>query len=279
MDDLNYLNYLNLVGYVINVLVTFGASRAFGFPDNADLSDKYQTLISPPGFTFSIWGVIFLSQAIFTVFQMLPGFRSNKLVQDGVSYWYFVTCLVQSAWNFAFGYEVIWLSVIFMFGILAPLTIIVVRQSEIESAPDSVNKDFWLYKFPFSLHCGWISVAFAVNVNVWIDAIGASANTQEYCAYASLVYAILVAVFAFVYLSPPDFTIPSVLVWATLGIAIELTDPKDSIISRFEEEVIKRVRIIIIVVASVLALVTTSYGIYRVVVKRTRTNGNYTSIS
>lgn len=40
----NVNNYLNLVGYIINVFVTAFASLIFGFPDNAELSEKYQTV-------------------------------------------------------------------------------------------------------------------------------------------------------------------------------------------------------------------------------------------
>ena len=90
MASLNAYNYLNLVGYIINTFVTFLASPIFGFPDNGALSDKYQTIVTPNGLTFSIWGIIFIAEAVFTIAQMFPKFRGVKLVQEGVSYWYFV---------------------------------------------------------------------------------------------------------------------------------------------------------------------------------------------
>ena len=40
----NVNNYLNLVGYIINAFVTAFASPIVGFPDNAELSEKYQTV-------------------------------------------------------------------------------------------------------------------------------------------------------------------------------------------------------------------------------------------
>jgi len=272
MDSLNYINYLNLVGYIVNILITFGAAPVFNFPDNAELSDKYQTLVTPAGFTFAIWAVIFGSQAMFVIFQMLSGNRSNELVQDGVSYWYFVACIFQSAWTFAFGYEVIWFSVFMMLGILVSLVTILVRQKSIISPEDDALKEFALYKFPFSVHCGWIAVAFAVNVNVWITASEAEVDTREYCAYATLIYAILVAAFAFIYFSPPNFTIPSVLVWATIGIASELKRPQDEIEREFEKDTIIQVRGSVIVVCALLAVVTVVYGIYTVIRKKKENN-------
>jgi hypothetical protein len=170
MESLNTNNYLNLVGYIINILVTFSASSIFGFPDNAALSEKYQTLVSTPtGWTFAIWGIIFLFQGIFAIVQMLPKYRSDTFIHEGVSHWYFTACIFQAAWTFAFGYEVIWLSCVFMGGILFSLLQIVKKQVKIQST----MTDFWLFKFPFSLHCGWIAAAFAVNVNIFVYAAGA----------------------------------------------------------------------------------------------------------
>merc|ERR1712176_902089 len=132
-----------------------------------------------------------MGQGIYTVFQMIPNFRSSDFVQqDGASYWYFVACLFQSAWTFAFGYEIIWLSAVMMAGILVSLVNIVKNQNSVESNPNDVNTDYWLYKFPFSIHCGWIAVAFAVNINVWLTAHGgASTAMKEYFAYGTLFYA------------------------------------------------------------------------------------------
>ena len=267
MTDLNTLNYLNLIGYIINFLVTFASASVFSFPDNAELSEKYQTIITPSGGTFAIWGIIFISQGIFAVIQMLSGYRSNPLVQEAVSYYYFAACMFQSLWTFAFGYEIISLSWLMMGGILASLIPIVLNQSKIELEPSTEIRDFWLLKFPFSVHCGWIAAAFAVNANIFALVSGAQAGAQEACAFATLGYAVVFACFALLYLSPPDFTIPSVLVWACLGIAMELRNPTDAIMATFSDAAIARVRISVIGVGVILAIVTAVYGVKRVLKK------------
>ncbi len=144
MVELNRFNYLNLVGFIINVLFTVFATPILNLPDNATLSAKYQAIITPSGFTFAIWGIIFLSQLIFTVHQMLPKYRATSIVQDGVHLMYFYACIAQSAWTVIFGYEIFWLSVIAMFCILVSLFFIVVEQAKI----DVSMKQFWLFKFP-----------------------------------------------------------------------------------------------------------------------------------
>ena len=57
-------------------------------PTNTQLSAKYQTLVTPAGWAFAIWGPIFIWEGIFAIVQMLPRFRSNPIIQDGIAYWW-----------------------------------------------------------------------------------------------------------------------------------------------------------------------------------------------
>lgn len=53
---------------IFNVLSTVGAFGA----TNGELSDKYSTLITPPGYAFSIWGLIYFFWAAFVLLQFVP---------------------------------------------------------------------------------------------------------------------------------------------------------------------------------------------------------------
>jgi hypothetical protein len=44
-----------------------------------DVSDKYPTLLTPAGFTFTIWGIIYTLLALF-VHQALPRNRDNPFL-------------------------------------------------------------------------------------------------------------------------------------------------------------------------------------------------------
>jgi TRAP-type C4-dicarboxylate transport system permease small subunit len=48
--------------------------------DNSELSDKYQTLVTPNSFAILIWAVILTFQGIFTISQLFPRFRGKKMV-------------------------------------------------------------------------------------------------------------------------------------------------------------------------------------------------------
>ena len=94
-SKLQTVNYANIAAYILNGAVTYGVGVSGLFPTNAELSEKYQTIITPAGYAFSIWGVIFISQAIFTVAQALPAYRSSDIVVKGVSYYYVMACIAQ----------------------------------------------------------------------------------------------------------------------------------------------------------------------------------------
>lgn len=94
-SKLQTLNYANIAAYILNTAVTYGVGLSGLFPTNAELSAKYQTLVTPAGYAFSIWGVIFISEAVFTVMQALSAYRSSDVVVKGVGYYFVMACIAQ----------------------------------------------------------------------------------------------------------------------------------------------------------------------------------------
>lgn len=240
LDDanarLNYVNWLNLVGFVVNTAVTFGASYVFGFPDAAELSEKYMTLITPTGFTFAIWGLIFAMEGIFTIVQLTPRGRSDSLVQKGTYLYFFAACIFQAAWVFLFGYEYILLSTIAMALILLSLLAVLFSQARTET--DLTIGEFWFFSFPFMLHCGWIFSAFALNVNVLLIDNDVGNSGQVAAAFASLGYFFLITLYSLFGMKKAQYTIPGVFVWTILGIILELRDPMDKIVDKFSDKIL-----------------------------------------
>jgi len=244
LDDtnarLNYVNYLNLVGYVVNTAVVFGAAPVFGFPDNAELSNKYQTVITPTGFTFAIWGLIFAFEGIFTVVQLTPRGRADSLVQKGVNLYFFFACLFQAAWVFLFGYEFIILSTVAMGLILLSLLAVLFSQARTET--DLTKGEFWFLSFPFMLHCGWIFSAFALNVNVLLVDFEVGATGQTVAAFVSLGYFVGITLYSLFGMKRAQYTIPSVFVWTILGIFLELREPIEKITDLFSDSMLGTIK-------------------------------------
>jgi len=141
------------------------------------------------------------------------------MVIEGVKSWYFWTCVAQFAWTPVFAKEKMVLSSIVMALILIPLVHILTFQYKTPS--DDTRAEFWLLRFPFDIHCGWIAAAFAVNINAAAVAGGSSASAQYGLAIASIIYLVIVAGFCLFFLRKANYTMPLVLAWATVSICCQ----------------------------------------------------------
>ncbi len=71
----------NLVAFAIVILLNFLSNA---LPINGqtmpEISAKYPSLFTPAGFTFAIWGAIYLGLLVFVIWQALPAQRSSDKV-------------------------------------------------------------------------------------------------------------------------------------------------------------------------------------------------------
>ena len=74
------LKWLNMVAFVAVVFVNglAGSTMLIGGKTTAQVSDANPTLITPAGYVFSIWGVIYVLLGIFVVFQALPSEKGRE---------------------------------------------------------------------------------------------------------------------------------------------------------------------------------------------------------
>lgn len=245
-------NYLNVVAFILNVTLVYGLGNGgwLGTPNNGELSRKYQTLVTPKSSAFAIWGVIFIFQAAFAVAQLLPRFRSRAMVLEGASYYYSVITALQIGWTIAFAYEVIPLSLVFMALLWCSLAALLYSQYRAKS--DGSRWEFWLLRFPFSVHAGWITAATALNVNVQVVSMEQPAAIQLAVGIVSLAVLHATSVWVTFYLRRPNWTMACVLSWAFGWIYAELGSPNELITSTFAEETIDGVRYAAIAVSFII---------------------------
>lgn len=218
--ELSWHNWCNLIAYSVNCGVTYTSLTGIFGETNGDLSQKYQTLVTPAGFAFSIWGPIFVGEGVFTVAQLLPRVRTSEVVQ-AVTPWWVAACLFQVLWTICFAQEVIPLSLACMLAIL--LSLLGLAWST-DGLPMTCAEYAYL-RAPFSLHLGWIIAATAVNANVQADAAMASPEALGGLAVTSLGVVCVLAAIVTVAARTPDPIVCLVAAWAFNGIRAELADP------------------------------------------------------
>jgi hypothetical protein len=196
-----------------NIVVNFISQRfPFNGQTNAQVSYKYPTLLTPAGYAFSIWGLIFLSLLLYAVWQLLPAQRRNPL-PDAVARPLVWANLMTCLWLVVFAYELLVPSMIVMLLILAGLGVVYSRARLFVRRQEAP----WYSSIPFGLYLGWISVATVVNVTL---ALGTKWQTDtEQSIELSIV---LVGITAGLALNVTrrfhEFAYPAAVAWGLLGI-------------------------------------------------------------
>lgn len=186
-------------------------------------SDAYANLFTPTGSTFAIWGVIYLLLGLYCAYQIgLFIKRKNedteKLLVDVAKY-FILTSLANIAWIFAWHYNIIPLSVVFMLILLIGLIIV---NDRIVKSKLSTSETFFL-KVPFAVYLGWITVATIANITVLL----VSLNWDGFGIAPEILTVIILAVGTLILVirGLKDRSIPYILVgvWAYSGILIKHT--------------------------------------------------------
>ena len=214
------LRWLNVIAYVSTVLVNSlaGSTSVIGGRNTAEVSDKYPTLITPAGYVFSIWGIIYILLGIFVVFQALPSER-GKEYQNRIGSLFILSSIFNTMWLFLWQYESLSLSVVVMFLLLASL-IVTYLNLGIGESQTSLRERLAVHT-PFSVYLGWITIASIANVTVTLvsanwNGLGIAPET-----WAVLIIVIALAITLLMVGTRKDVAYGLVIIWALVGIAVK----------------------------------------------------------
>ncbi|HEU0245170.1 MAG TPA: tryptophan-rich sensory protein [Candidatus Limnocylindrales bacterium] len=187
----------------------------------AEISDRFHVYVIPAGYVFSIWGVIYLLLAAFTVWQALPRNRSDEVLRS-LGWLPALSGLLNSAWVVLFQYELFALTVPVMLALLLTLIAIHLR---LWAHRDRVRGTaFWVVRVPFSVYLGWITVATIANIAQAGAALGIGSPGETSAIIASGVLLVGLAIASrFVYRFR-DAAYGLVIVWAYVGIVVKEQD-------------------------------------------------------
>lgn len=177
-----------------------------------EISNQINVLITPAGYAFSIWSLIYVLIGIWIIRQFV-GDRGDSAVYANTTVWFILSSLFNIGWILVWHYELFVISVVIMLLYLVSLIMLYQKLDESES-------DFF-DRAPFSINLGWISVATIVNiayvlkVNGW-DGFGLTDET--WTVIMLVIGAILAIVFR---LKERDFLYPLVFVWAYIAIGVK----------------------------------------------------------
>lgn len=151
-----YVNYL------------YNAHPPAGALSNGAMSARHPTLLTPAGYAFSIWGVIFSGLVAYAVWQLRPQVGQSPLPAR-LTPVLTLAVLATTSWTLAFSYELIGLSLVVMLTLLVLLAVAYARARRLVLAGAAPAWPTWF----LSLYLGWIVLATVLNLLFGLrDALG-----------------------------------------------------------------------------------------------------------
>ena len=181
-----------------------------------EISARYPSPFTPSGYTFAIWGVIYLLLLGFVVYQALPSRRDDARLAM-LRPWFQVNCLANASWLVAWHYDQLVLSFAIMLVLLA--TLIGIYRILIGRIDEATPLEHVVLYLPFSVYTGWITVATVANLSVLQTAWGFDDAGLSAVDWTLLKLALVGAVGATMVIVRRDIPFGLVIAWAALGIA------------------------------------------------------------
>ena len=219
-NNSNFLRYANIIFFGLTVVVNSlaGGTTLIGGQVTAAVSDANPTLITPAGYVFSIWGVIYMLLGVFVVYQAFPS-QQGKEYQSKIGWLFVLSSLINIGWLYLWQFEYLSLSVVLMFLLLATLISIYVRLRIGKSAVSL--RERLAVQLPFSVYLGWITIASIANVAATLVSIGWDGFGISPETWAILVVAVALIITILMLFTRKDFAYSLVIIWALVGIGVK----------------------------------------------------------
>ncbi|WIA36226.1 hypothetical protein OEZ86_007560 [Tetradesmus obliquus] len=226
------LRVSNVVSYFLFILINTLANKGYFGPTNADVSKQYRTPLTPAGWAFSIWGVIFALQGAGAIYAALPmGYRSpaKRAAVNTIGYGWQLTWLFECLWLVLFPRQTLPVFIVCAFLLFAGLASIATTCARVyrvngsmaavrgtapvaQETPSSKAVLYALYFLPTSINTAWLSVASCLGMTVLAASQDTGLATQN--VLAALLAALVSGIGVYILLQHGDLAYAATLIWA-----------------------------------------------------------------
>jgi benzodiazapine receptor len=210
---------LNVAAYVavITVNALANALPINGITSGA-VSDRFPTFVTPAGYVFAIWGLIYALLAVFVVYQALPAQRDDPALRDlGLAF--VASCVCNATWLFAWHHLQIALAWVL---IVALLLFLMVCYERLRTADDTRVRRLAV-RLPFSVYLGWVTVATVANTAILLVDAGVDGGAAAPW-WGALALLAATGIGLTMLVRRDDVAFALVGVWALIGIAVAQAD-------------------------------------------------------
>ncbi len=214
------LPLVNLILFIATLVVnTLANTIPINGKNTGEISDLYPNFFVPSGFTFSIWGVIYLLLGIFTFFQLRAWYqpdKENHEIHEQIHWLFAISCFANISWILSWHYLQVGIALVNMLALLAALLSIYLRL-DIGRRPVS-RQVRYLVHLPFSVYLGWISVATIANVTAFLVYRGYEGGAIGEINWAVTMISVGTVLALLMLFRRKDWAYALVILWAYFGI-------------------------------------------------------------
>ncbi len=175
------------------------------------VSDKYATNITPAGYAFAIWSLIYIGMIAFSIYQALPSktekFRGLRLI-------YILSCVANGLWLYVWSREAIVVCLGIILVLLACLAAISGKLKNTET-----NADYWLVKVPFGIYFGWVTAATILNATIALVYLGVQTSDSTAWILGAILILVAATLGVLIRFTLKNYFYPLVIAWALTAIA------------------------------------------------------------
>ncbi len=154
------LKITNLIFLLLTIFVNFLANYLpINGISSGEVSDLYQNPFTPAGFTFSIWGVIYLFLTIFIIYQFTG--KSEILKRFSTGPYFIIASLANMSWLYLWHHQRLYLSMLVI--LILPLSLFQIFK-RLHNYQNYSLTEYLGLKFPFSIYTAWVTVASIANL-------------------------------------------------------------------------------------------------------------------
>jgi hypothetical protein len=218
-----FLCILNFIGFIGTIVVNALANiLPINGRTTGELSDQYPNLFVPAGFTFAIWGIIYALLGIFVIYNLVLALKrnaANSFIVERIAVLFFISCIANIGWIFAWHYEILPFSLSMMLILLGCLITIYLRLNIGKS--DATKTEQYVGHVPFSVYLGWITVATIANFTALLVDMnwGALGFGEQFWAVAVIVVALVITILVLILRRDVFYSL--VIDWALFGILMK----------------------------------------------------------
>ncbi|WP_114749963.1 TspO/MBR family protein [Pleomorphovibrio marinus] len=217
---------INTITFALTLGANFIAGAGVGeIPSVGEISDQYPSLLTPAGYAFSIWGIIYLMLGAFLVYQWVgyaKGNNQESLLPSGA--WFALSNVFNITWLLVWVHGYLGLAAVVIALLLFSLIKLVIRlRLEIWDAPLRHIAFVW---WPICIYTGWIVLATVLNISIFLNQFGVLEQVFAEEVWAALIIPIAMGVYLYLTFRRNMREAALVGVWGLVAVGVNQPSPE-----------------------------------------------------